>query len=184
MRGDMTAQQGPFRSYPWPLNRVRDTLRFVRLQRVKFWGPSRFTHGDFISFGKGTYLRSPHFVELGHHISFGRNFTCEVDVRIGNHVLVSSNVSFIGRDHPFDDPSISVYAASRVDESIVEIGSDVLIGYGSIIVGSAMVGDGCIVGAGSVVTRDLPAYTICAGAPAKPIRARYPEDFKQNELNS
>jgi acetyltransferase-like isoleucine patch superfamily enzyme len=137
--------------------------------------PARFVHGDSISFAGGADIRSPHFVELGHHISIGKNFTCEVDMRIGNYVLISSNVSLIGRDHPFDDPSITVYDATRVDDSVVEIGSDVLIGFGTIIVGSLRIGDGCIVGAGSVVVRDLPPFTICAGVPAKPIKPRYPD---------
>lgn len=164
---------GPFRPYPWPLNRLRDALRFLRLQRTKSSGPAHFTCGDAVSFAKGIDIRSPHLVEIGHHVSFGKNFTCEVDVRIGNHVLVSSNVSFIGKDHPFEDPSTTVYEAARLDNSFVEVGSDVLIGFGSIIVGSVRVGDGCIIGAGSVVVQDLPPYTVCAGVPAKPIRPRY-----------
>ena len=172
----MTSEhQGPFRPYPWPLDQVRDALRAVRLQRVKLSGPSHFTHGEAISFARGADVRSPHFVELGHHISFGKNFTCEVDMRVGNHVLVSSNVSFIGRDHPFDDPSVTVYEAARVDESLVEVGSDVLIGFGTIVVGTSSIGDGCIIGAGSVVVGDLPPSTVCVGVPAKPVRSRYRE---------
>jgi acetyltransferase-like isoleucine patch superfamily enzyme len=167
-------QNGPFRSYPWPLNRLRDTLRLLRLQRTKLRMSARFVHGDSISFAGGADIRSPHFVELGHHISIGKNFTCEVDMRVGNYVLISSNVSLIGHDHPFDDPSITVYDATRVDDSVVEIGNDVLIGFGTIVVGSLKIGDGCIVGAGSVVVRDLPPFTICAGVPAKPIKPRYP----------
>jgi acetyltransferase-like isoleucine patch superfamily enzyme len=96
-------------------------------------------------------------------------------MRVGNHVLVSSNVSFIGRDHPFDDPSVTVYEAARVDDSVVEVGNDVLIGFGTIVVGTSRIGDGCIVGAGSVVVGDLPPSTICVGVPAKPVRPRYRE---------
>jgi acetyltransferase-like isoleucine patch superfamily enzyme len=165
---------GPFRSRPWPLDHVRDGLRAYRLHRVRLRAPARFSYGNSISFATGADIRSPHFVELGDHISFGKNFTCEVDVRIGSHVLISSNVSIIGQDHPFDDPTSTVYDQTRTDDSVVEIGSDVLIGFGSIVVGSVKVGDGCIVGAGSVVVRDLPPYTVCVGVPAKPIRPRYP----------
>jgi acetyltransferase-like isoleucine patch superfamily enzyme len=114
-------------------------------------------------------------VELGHHISFGKNFTCEVDVHIGDHVLVSSNVSFIGRDHPFEDSAVTVYEATRLDDTVIEIGSDVLIGFGTIVVGPSKIGDGCIVGAGSVVVGDLPPSTVCVGVPAKPVRQRYPD---------
>ncbi|WP_307787687.1 acyltransferase [Mycolicibacterium sp. S2-37] len=141
---------------------------------MKFKAPERFLYGEPISFARDADIRSPHFVEFGHHVSVGKNFTCEVDLRVGNFVLISSNVSIIGRDHPFDDPTRTVYEAARTDDSIVEIGSDVLIGFGSILVGSAKIGDGCIVGAGSVVVGDLPPYTVCAGVPARPIKPRYP----------
>lgn len=164
---------GPFRTYPWPLNTLRNLFRRARLFRVRSRGPQRFSHGAHISFAKGADIRAPHYVELGHHISFGKNFTCEVDMRVGNYVLVSSNVSFIGRDHPFHDPNTTVYESPRSDNSVVQVGSDVLIGYGTIVVGTVTISDGCIVGAGSVVVHDLPAYTICAGVPAKPIRPRF-----------
>ncbi len=141
---------------------------------MKLRGPARFVYGDAISFARGADVRSPHFVELGHHVSIGKNFTCEVDIIVGNHVLISSNVSVIARDHPFDDPSVSVYTAARIDDSIVEVGSDVLIGFGTIIVGTSRIGDGCVVGAGSVVVSDLPPFTVCVGVPAKPVRPRYP----------
>lgn len=169
---------GPFRTYPRALEYVRDGLRFVRLQRAKLRGPARLTYGTAISVARGADVRSPNYFELGHHVSIGKNFTCEVDTRVGNSVLISSNVSIIGNDHPFTDRSVTVYEAPRVDNSSVDIGSDVLIGFGTIIVGSVSIGDGCIVGAGSVVVRDLPRYTVCAGVPAKPLRPRY-EDGPQ-----
>lgn len=167
------SEQGPFRAYPRPLSYVRDALRYMRLMRVKSRGPSRFVHGEFISLARGADVRVPHYFVVGHHVSIGKNFTCEVDTRIGNWVLISSNVSIIGNDHPFGDRATTVYQASRSDDSAVEIGSDVLVGFGSIIVGSVRIGDGCIVGAGSVVVHDLPPYTVCAGVPARPLRPRY-----------
>ena len=151
-------------------------MRFARLVRVKSRRSTRFAHGEAISLASGADIRAPHFVQLGHHISFGRNFTCEVDLRVGDHVLISSNVSFVGKDHPFENPSITVYEAARIDNSVVEVGSDVLIGYGTIVVGPTRIGDGCIVGAGSVVIHDLPPYMVCAGVPAKAIRPRFRED--------
>ena len=176
--------QGPFRTYPRALEYVRNTLRFVRLRRVKLRGPARFTYGIAISLARGADVRSPHYFELGHHVSIGKNFTCEADTRIGNRVLISSNVSIIGNDHPFTDRSVTVYDAPRRDDSSVRIGSDVLIGYGTIIVGSVSVGDGCIVGAGSVVVRDLPGYTICAGVPARPLRPRFQDGPEEVPLSS
>lgn len=165
----------PFRSKPWLLTRVRAMMHHLRMARIKVFRNVRFEHGSHVSFARGADVRSPHLIEFGHHVSVGKNFTCEVDLRVGSYVLISSNVSVIGKDHPFDNPELTVYTQHRVDNSCVEIGSDVLIGFGSILVGSITIGDGCIVGAGSVVTRDLPPYTICVGVPARPIRRRFPE---------
>jgi acetyltransferase-like isoleucine patch superfamily enzyme len=151
----------------------------MRLWRARWRGPTRFTVGNAISLARGADVRSPHYFELGDHVSIGKNFTCEVDIRVGSHVLISSNVSIIGNDHPYNDRSITVYNAPRLDDSSVEIGSDVLIGFGTIIVGTVSVGDGCIVGAGSVVVRDLPPYTICAGVPAKPLKPRYQDGARE-----
>lgn len=94
---------------------------------------------------------------------------------VGNYVLISSNVSFIGQDHPFTVAGVTVYEAQRQDDSVVRVGSDVLIGFGSIVIGTVTIGDGCIVGAGSVVVKDLPPFTVCAGVPARVVKARYPD---------
>ena len=55
------------------------------------------------------------------------------------------------------------------------IGNDVWVGSNSVIIAGLKVGDGAIIGAGSVVTKDVPPYTIVAGIPAKPLRERFDE---------
>jgi phosphonate metabolism protein (transferase hexapeptide repeat family) len=61
--------------------------------------------------------------------------------------------------------------------SPVAIGHDVWIGHGAIVLPGVTIGDGAVVGAGAVVSRDVAPYTIVAGVPAKPIRARFPADI-------
>lgn len=58
----------------------------------------------------------------------------------------------------------------------IVLGSDVWIGYEAVILSGVTIGDGAIVGARSVVTKDVPAYTIVAGVPARPIRRRFDND--------
>lgn len=170
------SDKGPFRPYPWPLNHARIAVRTLRLHAVALRSRGRFKYGSHVTVATGSDIRPPHLFEVGDHVSIGKNFTCEVDARVASHVLISSNVSFVGRDHPFEDSSITIYEATRVDTSSVTIGSDVLVGFGTIVVGTVNVGNGCIVGAGSVVVQDLPPFTVCAGIPAKVIRPRFPTE--------
>lgn len=58
----------------------------------------------------------------------------------------------------------------------VDIGHDVWIGHGAVILPGRNIGTGAVVAAGSIVTKDVPAYTIVGGNPARPIRRRFPED--------
>lgn len=58
----------------------------------------------------------------------------------------------------------------------IVIGNDVWIGYEAVILAGVKIGDGAIIGTRSVVTKDVPSYTIVGGIPAKPIRKRFSDD--------
>ena len=63
------------------------------------------------------------------------------------------------------------------------IGNDVWIGYEAVILSGVTIGNGAIIGARAVVTRDVPPYTIAGGVPAKPIRKRFSDDAISALLN-
>ena len=64
----------------------------------------------------------------------------------------------------------------------IVVGSDVWIGYEAVILAGVTIGDGAVVGARAVVTKDVPPYTIVGGVPAKPIRRRFSDDVIQRLL--
>ena len=58
----------------------------------------------------------------------------------------------------------------------IVIGNDVWIGYEAVILAGVTIGDGAVIGARAVVTKDIPPYTIVGGVPAKPIRKRFTQE--------
>lgn len=164
--------ESPDRPIPAYLRPLRKALRLQRFWRLKLRLRNKLTVGEDVYFGKGADLRPPAFATFSDHVSVGKNLTLEANLTVGSGVLISSNVSIVGDDHKFDQSETSVFFLGRNPPSHVVLEGDNLIGFGTIIVGNVTVGHGCIVGAGSVVVKDLPPNTVCAGVPARVIRAR------------
>ena len=91
---------------------------------------------------------------------------------IGNNVMMGPDCVIITVNHRFDDLSIPMIKQGTTPEKPVFIGDDVWIGQRVIILPGVKIGKGSIVGAGSVVTHDVPDFAIVGGAPAKIIRMR------------
>jgi acetyltransferase-like isoleucine patch superfamily enzyme len=92
-------------------------------------------------------------------------------VNIGNCVMIGPNVNIIGGSHNFSDINLPMRFQGSQYKRIV-IGNDVWIGAGCTILGGVTIGDGAIVAAGSVVTKDVLPCEIVGGVPSKLIRNR------------
>ncbi len=91
-------------------------------------------------------------------------------VSIGDRVLMGSDVMIIDNNHGTDAGDEKSYGKQPISRSEVTIGNECWIGEKACILPGVHIGDRCIIGAGSVVTRDIPSYTIAAGVPAKVIK--------------
>lgn len=111
---------------------------------------------------------------------------CEIhpNVRIGEFTMLANNVSIIGGDHKYDVIGKPVILTGRALIKKTVIGSDCWIGAHSIIMSGVSIADGCIIAAGSVVTKDTEPYCVYGGVPAKKIKARFftEEDVKRHVL--
>ena len=134
-------------------------------------------------------------VQMGRYSYMGKNNSV-ANTRIGSFCSIASYCAIGGGAHPLDMVSTSpvFYAGKnvfrqnfgKIDTEInkpVDIGNDVWIGEGVFINDGITVGDGAIIGAHSVVTHDVPAYAVVAGAPAKVLRYRFTEDEIGRLLN-
>jgi maltose O-acetyltransferase len=126
--------------------------------------------------GDGAVIRPPFHCDYGFNISLGAgvflNFNCVildvVGVTIGDRTQIGPAVQILTADHPRD---VAVRASGLEFGRPVRIGSNVWIGGGAIILPGVSIGDGALIGAGSVVTRDVPARATAFGNPAR-VRAQ------------
>lgn len=116
--------------------------------------------------GRGVGLR------LGDNAELGQNARIDQPVTIGDHVLMGPDVVILTVLHGFEDPDVPIILQGKQETRPVVIGNDVWIGTRVIILPGVSVGDGAVIGAGAVVTKDVPAGAIVGGSPAEVIRMR------------
>jgi acetyltransferase-like isoleucine patch superfamily enzyme len=118
------------------------------------------------------------FVEIQKNAAVGRRckisshtFVCE-GVTIQDHVFIGHGVTFINDSYPratTEDGQLQTEKDWKVEPTLVKEGAS--IGSGVTVLSNVVIGEHAIVGAGSVVTRDVPPYTVVAGNPARVLRA-------------
>lgn len=94
-------------------------------------------------------------------------------VRMGKYVMVAPEAWIIGNDHRFDRPGVPIIFSGRPETKSTVIEDDVWIGNGAMIMAGVTIGRGAIIAARAVVTKDVPAYEIHGGVPAKKIGERF-----------
>lgn len=123
----------------------------------------------------GTQVFSPH-ISIGDNVSigFGCTLSCVNQLEIGHDVTIGDNVYIADSHHDYSNPALGVLDQPLLPGRIT-IGQGAWVGYGAFIVGNVSVGERSVVGANSVVTRSVPAYTVVAGVPARPVKRFDPE---------
>ncbi|MDD3040340.1 acyltransferase [Bacteroides sp.] len=114
---------------------------------------------------------------IGDHTRIGLGNTIIGPVCIGNHVNLAQNITVSGLNHNFQNTD-KLIDEQGVSTQLIIIEDDVWIGANSVILPGVTLGRHCIVAAGSVVSRSIPPYSICAGSPAKVIKSY---DFETKE---
>jgi maltose O-acetyltransferase len=153
----------------------------ARIRRA-YWRASFANHPSKFGICGKIIVRHPYRVSLGEgvELSEGVYINARNRVAIGAHTRLSAYVRINTGALPMD---VSPDERNRHTSAPVLIGEHVWLATGVTVNPGVTIHDGVIVGACSLVTRDLPAYTFCAGIPAKPIRELPKPQRKNHEIN-
>lgn len=139
-------------------------------------GRSKATIGKGSNIQATVIFRQPELITIGNNCSINHNniFQAgkkEAQIILGNNVLTAANCMFIAYSHGWEDPNIPIMYQDCYDASII-IEDDVWLGHGVTVTAGVRIGKGSIIGAGAVVNKDIPPYSIAVGVPAKVIKSR------------
>lgn len=155
-----------------------DTLEEEEERREQLLGELLPAHGE------GTYLQGPVYFDYGVFTEVGKNFYANFNltvldvcpVTIGDNVFVGPNVSILTPKHPLRPQDRNLYTGAKgyvTDREYgapIAIGSDCWIAGNVTILAGAKIGDGCVIGAGSVVAGEIPPRSLAYGNPCRAVR--------------
>jgi acetyltransferase-like isoleucine patch superfamily enzyme len=134
-----------------------------------------------VTIGKHAIIRPTNIYgsAIGEGLKIGNNSSigpysyigCSGYIEIGDNVMMSPRVSIYAENHLFDRPDLTI-KEQGVKREFVKIEDDCWIAANTVILAGVTIGRGSIIAAGSVVTKDIPPYSIVGGVPAKVIKSR------------
>lgn len=135
----------------------------------------------FAAAGEGAYIEPPFYCDYGCNTRVGKNFYANYDcvfldcgnITIGDHVMLGPKVALYAVNHPID-PAVRQYHHDFPLPITIE--SHVWIGGSSVVCPGVTIGENTVIGAGSVVTKDIPPNVVAAGNPCRVIRPITQED--------
>jgi acetyltransferase-like isoleucine patch superfamily enzyme len=153
------------------LNSVRNLFLFhIRYPWIKY--------GADVHVQWSTKFWSPNKrIQIGDHVGIGYRCEINTDLEIGSHVLIGSRVGLLARDaHSINVIGATVFDAPRGDRFEIVIEDDVWIGFGAIILSGVRIGRGSVIGAGAVIHKDVPPYSIVVPPAMRFVRPRFTQD--------
>ena len=158
---------------------ISQRSQFAKKLRV-FWGKCIIKKcGSDVNIERGAVFTPE--LSIGNHSGIG--IKCEVygPVTIGENVMMGPEVVIYTQNHSHDRIDVPMIEQGHDEVQSVCIGNDVWIGRRAMIMPGVKVGDGAIIAAGAVVTKDVPEMCIVGGVPARVVKRRLPDNLKDKQ---
>ena len=156
-------------SYSRPFGCISNRIRVFLVKRIAYKSGDVDTINRKVYFGNGSQL------QLGNHCTLGANVSIPNDTIVGNYSMISRQTFILHGNHRFDNPDIPIKLQGSYPDKQTIIEDDVWIGGNTTILPGVTIGKESIIGAGSVVSGDIPAGVMAAGNPCRVLR-RLTED--------
>lgn len=167
---------------PW--NRARIHLHALRSGAFIRWpvhgdvltalDDGRLTLGEHALLEPGVWLTAPAPARIrigsGTFLNLGVMVAAMDLVEIGDHCMLANGCFVTDSNHRFDDPEMPVPWQGFTSRGPTRIGDNVWLGANVVVTSGVTIGERCVVGANSVVTADLPPFSVAVGAPARVVR--------------
>ena len=127
--------------------------------------------GTGVNIEKGADFGTGEGIIIGTDSGIGKNAQVRGELKIGDNVMMAPDVVILTTNHNFNRLDIPMWSQGCTSGPVV-IGNDVWIGQRVMIMPGVSIGNGCILAAGAVVTKDVPDYAIVGGVPAKILKYR------------
>lgn len=155
---------------------IANLYRFYKRFKIRYLYGLKKVHPTFNIGGKS---KISHDLIAGEYSYIGKGAVIYPGVSIGRYTMLAQNVQILGADHNYDLVGTPTTFSGRPLLKRTFIGRDVWVGANVIISAGVTLNDGCIVAAGSVVTKSVPPFEIVGGVPAKFIKRRFVTDKEQ-----
>jgi acetyltransferase-like isoleucine patch superfamily enzyme len=168
-------------SLPW--NRARIHYEFMRRQSFVRWPvhgnvleafqDGRLEIGPQVLFEPGVWITAPGEARIriggGSFLNLGVMVAAVDLVEIGEHCMFANGCFISDASHRFDDPNVPVPWQGFTSKGPTRVGDNVWCGANAVITSGVTIGERSVIGANSVVTRDVPPFSVAVGVPAKVI---------------
>ena len=169
-------------SLPW--NRARIHLEFMRRQAFVRWPvhgnvleallDGRLEIGPQVLFEPGVWITAPDQARVrigaGTFLNMGVMVASQNLVSIGQHCMLANGCYVTDSSHRYDDPDRPVPWQGFISKGPTRIGDNVWCGVNVVVTSGVTIGRRCVIGANSVVTTDIPPFSVAVGVPARVIR--------------